>query len=136
MAEVRRVNKKVGHLSKKVYEVIEWVRPYHHTDVAPKMASDRVPVEPEKPEVEMEVGTDIEVRDQSEVETEIEIGGQSNGLVIELETGGQQPEVEIEWVVTEMETGGHLDVENGKGGGDEAGDGWSTAGGGDGVGSD
>ncbi|KAL2505428.1 hypothetical protein Adt_21049 [Abeliophyllum distichum] len=46
--DVRCLNKKVGHLNKKVDEVIELMRPYRNIDVAPETILDRTLVVPPK----------------------------------------------------------------------------------------
>ncbi|KAL2526830.1 Uncharacterized protein Adt_11884 [Abeliophyllum distichum] len=63
MTEIRHLNKKVGYLSKKVDEVIEWVRPLHYTDtMAPETTSDMVPIECDRMR-DQEVNMEMETRE-------------------------------------------------------------------------
>ncbi|KAL2519090.1 Uncharacterized protein Adt_15337 [Abeliophyllum distichum] len=105
-------------LSKKVDEVIEWVRPYHYTDtMAPETASDRVPIDSDGVR-DQEMDMEMETRDISEyetgvrtdIETEIEIG--QPGIETEGATNGElivEKDGMTDRVVTETDR--QLDVE-------------------------
>ncbi|KAL2531904.1 hypothetical protein Adt_05255 [Abeliophyllum distichum] len=81
MIEIRHLNKKVEQLSKKVDEVIEWVRPLHYTNtMAPETTLDRVLIESNRmrdQEVNMEMKTreipKFQTGVQTDMETQIEI---------------------------------------------------------------